>query len=269
MTKRYRYYPIYLDIEDRNVIIIGGGNVCARKAETMMKYGGRVTVISPRFTDEIERWGAEGCLRLLRKRYEERDIEDAHIVIASTDDTSVNEQIAADCRKRRIPVNVVDVTPLCEFIVPAIIEKGSIQIAVSTGGSSPAIARTLREELTKFIGPEYAEINDVLGTLRSGAKAVLPTDVDRKAFFDGIIAAGVLDLLRQGKRQEAYEAISDACDRAGVPISERVQTELDSAPRPKRKSWQKAAVVGLSALVALGIAPFLPSLAERYKRPKE
>ncbi|HEX6099109.1 MAG TPA: bifunctional precorrin-2 dehydrogenase/sirohydrochlorin ferrochelatase [Thermoanaerobaculia bacterium] len=226
MTKRYPYYPIYLDIENRDVIIIGGGNVCARKAETMMKYGARVTVVSPEFTGEIEGWAREGCLALKRKTYDASDLDGANIVIASTDDQSVNEQIAADCRARRIPVNVVDVTPLCEFIVPAIIESGSIQIAVSTGGKSPALARTLKEDLQRTIGPEYAEVNDVLGTLREGAKRVLPTDVDRKRFFDGIIAEGILDMLRQGKRREAYETIARACDAAGVPVSDRVRQEL-------------------------------------------
>jgi precorrin-2 dehydrogenase / sirohydrochlorin ferrochelatase len=224
--KKYPYYPIYLDIENRDVVIIGGGNVCARKAETMMKYGARVTVVSPEFTDELEQWAREGCLALKRKRYDHSDLEGANIVIASTDDQSVNEQIAADCRARRIPVNVVDVTPLCEFIVPAIIEKGSIQIAVSTGGSSPAIARTLKEDLHRMIGPEYTEVNDVLGTLREGAKRVLPTDVDRKRFFDGIIAAGILDMLRQGKRSEAYATIARACEEAGVPVSDDVRRQL-------------------------------------------
>ncbi len=224
--KRYPYYPIYLDIEDRAVIIIGGGNVCTRKAETMMKYGARVTVVSPTFTDELEGWAREGCLVLKRKTYDASDLDGANIVIASTDQQSVNEQIAADCRARRIPVNVVDVTPLCEFIVPAIIEKGSIQIAVSTGGKSPAVARTLKEDLQRAIGPEYAEVNDVLGTLRDGAKRVLPTDVDRKRFFDGIIAAGILEMLRAGKRREAYETIARACEAAGVPVSDMVLHEL-------------------------------------------
>lgn len=226
MTKRFPYYPIYLDIEDRAVIIIGGGNVCARKAETMLQYGARVTVVSPTFTEEIETWAREGCLALRRKPYDASDLDGANIVIASTDQQSVNEQIAADCRARRIPVNVVDVTPLCEFIVPAIIEKGSIQIAVSTGGKSPALARTLKEDLQRAVGPEYAEVNDVLGTLREGAKHVLPTDVDRKRFFDGIIAAGILDMLRAGKRREAYETIARACEAAGVPVSEQVRQEL-------------------------------------------
>jgi siroheme synthase-like protein len=123
-------------------------------------------------------------------------------------------------------VNVVDVTPLCEFIVPAILESGSIQVAISTGGKSPALARTLKEDLQRAIGPEYAEVNDVLGTLREAAKRVLPTDVDRKHFFDGIIAEGILDLLRGGRRREAYEIIARACERAGVPLSERVRREL-------------------------------------------
>jgi precorrin-2 dehydrogenase/sirohydrochlorin ferrochelatase len=228
VSKKYPYYPIYLDIENRDVVIIGGGNVCARKAETMMKYGARVTIVSPEFTDEIEKWAGEGCLSLKRKEYDASDLEGANIVIASTDIQSVNEQIAADCRSRRIPVNVVDVTPLCEFIVPAIIETGSIQIAVSTGGKSPALARTLKEDLQRTIGPEYAEVNEALGSLRDGAKAApsLPTDIDRKRFFDGIIARGVLPLLREGKRREAYETIASACQEAGVPLSERVRREL-------------------------------------------
>jgi len=221
--KRYPYYPIYIDIEDRNVLIIGGGNVCARKAETMMRYGARVTVVSPEFTDEIEQWAREGKLALRRKRYEVRDLEDATLVIASTDEQSVNEQVAADCRQRRIPVNVVDVTPLCEFIVPAIVESGSVQIAVSTGGKSPALARTLKEDLQRFVGPEYAEVNDLLGTLREDAKRMLPTDVDRKHFFDGILARGILAMLRDGRRAEARDAIIAACNEAGVAVSDAVR----------------------------------------------
>ena len=138
--KRLPYYPIFIDLEDHDVVIIGGGEVCARKAETMLRYGARVTIVSPSFTDDIESWARDGKLTLRHKRYETDDLDGASIVIASTDDTTVNEQVAADARARKLPVNVVDVTPLCEFIVPAIIDKGSVQIAVSTGGKSPALA---------------------------------------------------------------------------------------------------------------------------------
>lgn len=226
MKKNFPYYPVFLDIEERPVLIIGGGEVCARKAETMLRYGGKVTIVSPAFTDEIERWASDGKVTLRRKRYEIDDLEGAAIVIASTDDPCINARIARDCRRRKLPVNVVDVTHLCEFIVPAIVESGSIQIAVSTGGKSPALARTLKEDLKRAVGPEYAEVNDVLGTLRAGAKKTLPTDVDRKRFFDGILAAGILDMLRNGRRAEAYETIARACAAAGVPVSERVREEL-------------------------------------------
>jgi len=226
VKKNYPYYPIYLDIEDRDVLIIGGGNVCARKAETMMKYGARVTIVSPECTEEIEQWAAQNVLAIRRKTYEEADLEGASIVIASTDDPCINARVARDCRRRKIPVNVVDVTHLCEFIVPAIVERGSIQIAVSTGGKSPALARTLKEDLQKFVGPEYDEVNRLLGTLRPTAKKTLPTDADRKRFFDGIIARGILDMLREGRRREAYETIARACEEAGVAVSTELKREL-------------------------------------------
>ncbi|HET7707741.1 MAG TPA: bifunctional precorrin-2 dehydrogenase/sirohydrochlorin ferrochelatase [Thermoanaerobaculia bacterium] len=226
MKKKYPYYPVYLDIEERNVLIIGGGNVCARKAETMMKYGAHVTIVSPEFTDEIEGWATQGVLELRRKPYEEPDLDGASIVIASTDDPCINARIARDCRRRKIPVNVVDVTHLCEFIVPAIVESGSIQIAVSTGGKSPALARTLKEDLQKFVGPEYDEVNQVLGSLRSAAKKTLPTDIDRKRFFDSIIAKGILEMLREGRRNDAYTTIARSCEEAGVPLSDQLRAAL-------------------------------------------
>ncbi len=214
--KKFPYYPIFLDIEDRDVVVIGGGAVCERKAETMMKYGARVTVVAPQLTEQIVHWADAGKLKIKRKEYDEGDLDGASIVIASTDDACINGRIARDCRRRKIPVNVVDVTHLCEFIVPAIVEQGSIQLAVSTGGKSPALARTLKENLRELVGPEYAELNDLLGTLRPSAKKVLPTDQDRKRFFDGILARGVLEMLRQGKRREAYDTIARACEEAGV-----------------------------------------------------
>ena len=104
--------------------------------------------------------------------------------------------------------------------------RGSIQVAISTGGKSPALARTLKEDLQRVIGPEYDEINQVLGTLRKAAKQVLPTDVDRKKFFDAIIAEGVIDMVRDGKRREAYETIARACENAGIKVSDRVRQVL-------------------------------------------
>lgn len=224
--KKFPYYPIFIDVEDRDVVIIGGGAVCARKAEAMMKYGARVTIVAPEVTGAIATWSDAGRLEVKRKAYEPDDLQGASLVIASTDDELVNARVAADCRSRKIPVNVVDVTPLCEFIVPAIVEQGSVQVAVSTGGKSPALARTLKEDLKKFVGPEYAEVNDLLGSLRESAKVVLPTDSDRKHFFDDILARGILAMLRNGKRREAYEMVARACNDAGVELSDRLREVL-------------------------------------------
>lgn len=225
--KRFPYYPIYLDIENHDVLIVGGGQVCARKAETMMRYGARVTVVTPSATGEIQAWAREGKLRLELRPYEKGQLEGRSLVIASTDDRCVNARVARDCRRLRIPVNVVDVTHLCEFIVPSIFEQGSIQIATSTGGKSPALSRRIRETLQNVIGPEFDEVNEVLGSLRPEAKKLLPTDRERKRFFEGILERGVIDLLRDGRRREAYEIIASQCRDAGVPLSAEVRRGLE------------------------------------------
>ncbi|HXI12744.1 MAG TPA: bifunctional precorrin-2 dehydrogenase/sirohydrochlorin ferrochelatase [Thermoanaerobaculia bacterium] len=217
--KQFPYYPIYLDIENRNLLIVGGGDVAARKAETLMRYGANITVVAPVLSDEIEAWAREGKLVVERTVYDETKLSGRALVIASTDSRCVNARVARDCRRRAIPVNVVDVTHLCDFIVPSVVERGSIQIAASTGGKSPAIARKIREILENSIGPEYAEINDLLGSLRKEAKRALAVDKDRKRFFEAIIARDVLALVRAGRRLEAYEIIAEECRDAGVQPS--------------------------------------------------
>jgi len=229
--KQFPYYPIYLDIENRDVLIVGGGDVCARKAETMIRYGARVTVVSKGFTDEIEVLAREGRVTIERAAYDEKQLRGRAMVIASTNDRCVNARVARDCRRRGIPVNVVDVTHLCEFIVPSVVELGSIQIATSTGGKSPALARRIREILEKTIGPEFGEVNDLLGSLRKEAKRTLPLDRDRKRFFDSIIARDVLGLIRDGRRLEAYEIVAEECRNASVLPSKELTSMLDRLRR--------------------------------------
>ncbi|MCU1347722.1 MAG: precorrin-2 dehydrogenase / Sirohydrochlorin ferrochelatase [Acidobacteria bacterium] len=215
MKKTYPYYPIFIDVEERSVLIVGGGGVSARKAETLLQYGAAVTIVSPEIADDVARLAPR--VTIIRKRYDEADLDGRTLVIASTDDPCVNARIARDCRRRRIPVNVADRPHLCDFILPAVIEQGSVQVAVSTGGKSPALARRLKHDLQRVAGPEYAQLNDLLGGLRAAAKQALPTDDDRKRFFDGILAAGVLELLRAGERDRALTLLAQLCDEAGVP----------------------------------------------------
>lgn len=207
-SRSTEYYPLFLDVTGREVVIVGGGAVSARKAETMLRHGARVTVVAPDTAPEFEALG----VRILRKRYEAADLGEAAIVFAATDNASVNEQIADDCRARRILVNVADAPLLGDFIVPAVVESGPIKIAISTGGTSPALARQLKADLQP-----YAEMTQILGDVREAAKASLPHDSDRKRFFESVLTGGVFELLRDGRRDEALARVRQLCEDAGVP----------------------------------------------------
>jgi siroheme synthase-like protein len=218
VKKQHPYYPIFIDVEERNVLIVGGGGVSARKAEALLQYGARVTVVAPEIADEVSQ--LEPRIAIVRKRYEESDLDGRLLVIAATDDAAVNARVAGDCRRRQILVNVADALDLCDFIVPAVLNQGaaqgSVQIAVSTGGKSPALARALKRELQRVAGPEWAALNDLLGELREPAREALATDADRKRLFDAIVSSEALALLRDGRRDEALAVIARLCDDAGV-----------------------------------------------------
>jgi siroheme synthase-like protein len=214
VKKKHPYYPVFIDVEERNVLIVGGGSVSARKAETLLQYGARVTVVAPELADEVEALAPH--ISIVRKPYDEADLDGRALVIAATNDAAVNARVAGDCRRRQILVNVIDATDLCDFIVPAVIEQGAVQIAVSTGGKSPALARALKRELQRVAGPEWSALNDLLGDLREPAKQALETDADRKRLFDAIVASDALALLREGRRDDALAAIARLCDAAGV-----------------------------------------------------
>jgi siroheme synthase-like protein len=219
-------YPLFLDLENRGALVVGGGSVAVRKVESLMRSGARVTVVAPECADEIEQWGRDGAIELRRKHYDRGDLNGAVLVIAATSDAPTNARVASDCREERILVNVVDLTAMCDFIVPAVVESGSIQVAVSTGGQSPALARKLKHDLQRLVGPEYGEANDILGNLRDAAKSALPTDADRKQFFDRLIAAGLVELLRENRRREAYETALGICESAGVPAGDFLRRRL-------------------------------------------
>ncbi|HUF18116.1 MAG TPA: bifunctional precorrin-2 dehydrogenase/sirohydrochlorin ferrochelatase, partial [Thermoanaerobaculia bacterium] len=180
----------------------------------------RVTVVSPVVAEEVRRMADAGQIVLLEKSYEPDDLAGSTLVIASTDDACVNARVARDSRRMRIPVNVVDLTHLCDFIVPSVVEQGSVQIAVSTSGKSPALARELRAAIEASIGAEWSEVNDLLGRLRPIAKKALATDRDRKELFDSILASGVVKLIRDGRRDQAIERIAALCRERGVPTAE-------------------------------------------------
>jgi precorrin-2 dehydrogenase/sirohydrochlorin ferrochelatase len=160
------YIPIFLDVTGRECVVVGGGEVAARKVESLLEAGARVTVISPHLSPTLDSLAANGSITHIARDYQRGDIRGSVLVYAATDDPKLHRELAAEARALGIPVNVVDVPELCTFIAPAVVKRGALQIAVSTGGASPAFAARLRRELQDQFGTEYARTLEVLRAAR-------------------------------------------------------------------------------------------------------
>jgi precorrin-2 dehydrogenase len=179
-----RYYMACLDLEGRSCLVIGGGRVALEKVRGLLDCGARVTVVAPQVVDELLDLGVE----LVRRGYRESDLNGRFLVIAATSTTSVNRRVYAQAEARSLPCNVVDVPELCSFILPAILRRDPIAIAVSTGGASPALAQRIRDDIADVIGPEHADIALRLRELRPWVREHLPTYEDRRRFFADLVA---------------------------------------------------------------------------------
>lgn len=227
--KNHPYYPLLLDLEGRGAVIVGGGEVAARKAASLVTHGANVVVVAPEGSAELQVLVDASKVEWRRKRFEPADVADAAIVFAATDDETVNSAVAAAARARHVPVNVADAPLRGDFIVPAVIESGSIQIAISTGGRSPALARRLRQQIEALLGDSWAELATILGLLREPAIAAstLPSDADRRRFFEAVLDGEILELLRAGRRADAYRSIVHLCEDEGVDAPEAIRQAAD------------------------------------------
>ncbi len=199
------YYPIFTDLNGRRCVVIGGGLVAQRKVTTLLQYGAKITVISPEATQRLKRYARQGKIAYRPRRFVPSDLRGAWLVYAATDDHRTNEVIYRTAAKQRIFTNVVDQTPLCSFIAPSIFKRGSLTLAVSTGGSSPSLAKRLRRELGRTIGTEYVPMLQLLRALRGVAKRKLPSYSDRKRYFDRLVRGRVFELVSAGRRREARQ----------------------------------------------------------------
>ena len=141
------YYPVYLSLEGKKCVVVGGGEVAWRKVETLLAAGTKVCLVSPEITPGIDELVKAGKLVHIRREYRTGDLEGAFLVIGATDNEDINRQVACDAEKTGILVNIVDVPKLCNFIVPSKVERGDLIISISTGGTSPALAKKIRKQL--------------------------------------------------------------------------------------------------------------------------
>jgi len=189
------------------------------KSEGLLACGGDVTVISPDAGPELEALAAEGSITWEQRDYVgPEDLEAVFMVIACTDSTETNIQIYEDAEKRAMLVNIVDVPPLCNFILPAIVRTGPLAIAISTAGASPALAKRMKREIGELFGEEYAQLAIMLNETRGWAKGTLPTYQDRKVFFEEIVNGepDPIALLRDGDAAAVQDVIA-AAQRSHAP----------------------------------------------------
>jgi siroheme synthase-like protein len=166
------YYPIFIELQDRRCLVIGGGREAQRKVEGLVAAGGRIDIISPALTEDLQRLLADGKIASWQQRdYREGDVEGYEVVMVATDDGAVNAEVSAEGKRRRVWVNAADDTENCDFILPAVIRRGSITVAASTGGTSPALARRLREELEAYLTEDMPALADLLGEVRSDLRS--------------------------------------------------------------------------------------------------
>lgn len=204
-----RYYPLFLDISRRLCVVVGGGNVAERKVERLLACGACVEVVGKKLTPTLAALAREGRIVHNDTDYEEALIHGAFLVIGATDSDKVNGRIAMDARALGIPVNIVDEPARCDFILPSIVERGDLAIAVSTGGKSPALAKKLRAELEVAYGQEYAILLQIMGELREKIIADGRPSAENREHFEAVVSSRILDHIRAGRWKEVKALIRE------------------------------------------------------------
>jgi siroheme synthase-like protein len=206
------FYIACLRLTGRRCVVIGGGEVGLEKVEGLLACDADVTLVAPEAHPELVQLALEGSITWERRAYQSGDLDGALIAIAATDDTDLNVRVFDDAETRAMLVNVVDVPPLCNFILPAIVRTGPLAVAISTAGASPALAKRMKREIGELFGEPYANLAILLNEVRGWAKATLPTYQDRKEFFEGIVGGDPdpVELLRRGDVDGVRQLIADA-----------------------------------------------------------
>lgn len=204
-----KYYPVYLDLRERPCVIVGGGQVAERKALSLLEAGADVTVVSPSLTPKLQELSLSGKIVHRSKKFEDQDLAGAHLVIAATDSREVNSSIGKLCRKMHVLVNVAAPPEESTFIVPSVVDRGELLIAISTCGSSPALSRKIRQDLEERYGPEYEHFLEKMTLVRDRLMEELADESARREVFQALINSDVIELLRQGRMHEADHRIAE------------------------------------------------------------
>ena len=209
-----KLYPLFADLTQRAVLVVGGGAVAERKVAALLGAGAQVTVHAPALTVQLQRWVAGGRIAHRPEPFREDALERAWLVVAATSDQALNREVATLAERRRIFVNVVDDAALCSFHVPAVIDRAPLTIAISSGGDAPMLARLLRERLETLLDHSLGALATLAAGLRQRVRARLPQMAARRRFYESLFGGPVAMLLRQGRPDEAHAAAERALTSA-------------------------------------------------------
>ncbi|MFO7753842.1 MAG: bifunctional precorrin-2 dehydrogenase/sirohydrochlorin ferrochelatase [Desulfobacteraceae bacterium] len=196
-----RYYPANLDVKGKSCLVVGGGEVGARKAKTLAACGADVTVLSPEFSERCSRLEAEG-VRLLCRKYSKEELDGVFLVFAATDDPCLNRTIKQDADEKTTLCNIADWPEGSGFVLPAVVSRGDLVLTVSTGGRSPALAKKIRQKLETEFGPEYETMLILMGRIRDRLLSRARDPETHKHQFRELIDRGLLTLIIQGNKTE-------------------------------------------------------------------
>ncbi|MBI4463253.1 MAG: bifunctional precorrin-2 dehydrogenase/sirohydrochlorin ferrochelatase [Acidobacteria bacterium] len=198
------YYPIFLNLRSRKVLVVGGGRVAERKVKSLLPAGARVTVVAPQTSSALRMLAAAGKISWRARPYRASDMNKVILVFAATDSEEVERRVVADAARRGIPANCAGWPEAGSFLVPAQARRGDLQMAISTGGASPALARKLARELQARFGPEYAQGTRLLARFRQRILASVSA-AQRPRLFQELVSDRILRLLRQGQKEQAVQ----------------------------------------------------------------
>ncbi len=197
-----KYYPVHLDIQNRNCLVVGGGSVGTRKVMTLLDCGARVVVVSPAVTEKIEELSNNGQIKLQKRGFKLTDLDEMFLVIGATDNQELNRQIHTGTERLGMLCNIADRPEDCNFILPSIVNRGDLIIAISTSGKSPAFAKKIRKDLEKEFGKEYGEFLKLMGTIR---KKLLSEDHEpevHKYLFEQLIDRDLINMIKERQTED-------------------------------------------------------------------
>ena len=204
------YLPIFLRVKNQPCLVVGGGDVALRKIQTLLNAGAMITVIAPAVCKAISALVTSGDVKHKRARFTDQDLINCRLVIAATNDRNLNKNVSQLAQQQNIPVNVVDDPALCTFIMPSIVDRSPVQIAISTGGASPVLARLLRARLETLIPPSYGRLATLMGEFRERARTQFPEFHKRRHFWEEVLQGRVADLLLSGQEKAARQQLESA-----------------------------------------------------------